>query len=967
MMTLLGITVIISFSIWKQYQHQLEVSESITHKQKLARASKSFSEKNLQAALKDAESILDSKYVGSEARLLYARILVQSQQTFDAVFILEKLLDEKPEIAGDARELLRQIYLDAGLSDAEKLRIAQKVPGKTIYVDANAAGTNDGTSWVNAYKFLQDALIASLNGDEIKVAAGIYKTDQGTMITKGDREATFQLKRNVPVYGGIGGESILSGDLNDNDGLDFAGNDENSYHVVNGSNTNEGTILDGFTIIAGNANGYVLHDKGGGMYIKDGSPTITNCTFIGNTAIDAGGMLAESCNSTITNCTFIGNSAKRTGGAIWNHYGNPIITNCSFIGNSADSKGGMKNQNSNPMVKDCRFIRNVAYTSGAGMNNLNSNPTVINCTFENNSAELSGGGMKNKNSSPILTNCTFIGNSARENGGGIEISDNSNPTISNCVFRGNSAGYQGGGMFNQTNSSPTIINCTFVENRATKDAGGMANDQSSPIVINCIFKGNSAGEDGGGMCNSKRSNPKLTNCLFSRNSADKGGGGVAIRFSEPNVINCTFDNNSAKVGGAIGHSNESSPKLVNCILWNNIAAKGPQVSLEYSSVTVKYCNFKDGSPGIYVDQNSSVAWDISNIDAKPLFVDAANDDYRLQAGSPCIDAGDNSAIPSSVTMGLDENPRIVNGIVDMGAYECKNPLPINLRASNPEPADRTNIGSVSQLELRWGCMSEVSTYKVYFGTDPDNLTLHGDVQQKGSMMSPILKKNCQYFWRVYAVQTNGSVIPGIVWSFRTVEGFDLYADDIGPNIIESSGLKEEFLDYYTEDNPVSGDYCIHLMGIDQYRGISLCFLPIKDLSMLVDTGFVLDFWIRCKSSNAEIVMRFVDTKTDDPNDHPWRMMYKIDENVAVWNGTWNHLQIPLYKFSEHGSFDGDRWYSAVGAFDWTAVEYFEIWAEFGDLKGIDFYFDDIRIVEPNPASPEHGIKPDVHEGKKDAD
>ena len=102
---------------------------------------------------------------------------------------------------------------------------------QTIYVDADANGLNNGSSWMDAYRYLQDALAAALSGDEIWVAEGIYKPDQGVGITPGDREATFQLKNGVTLKGGYAGlgepdpnardiqlyETILSGDLNGND------------------------------------------------------------------------------------------------------------------------------------------------------------------------------------------------------------------------------------------------------------------------------------------------------------------------------------------------------------------------------------------------------------------------------------------------------------------------------------------------------------------------------------------------------------------------------------------------------------------------------------------------------------------------------------------------------------------------------------------------------------------------------
>ncbi len=162
------------------------------------------------------------------------------------------------------------------------------VAGAVIYyVDASASGINDGSSWIDAYNELQDALAVAISGDEIWVAQGTYKPTTGS-----DRTATFQLISGVAIYGFFGGETILSGDLGGND-VGFTNNAENSYHVVTGSGTNVSAVLDGFTITAGSANGISTDrtDRGGGMFNNSGSPTIINCTFIGNHAGDCGGGL----------------------------------------------------------------------------------------------------------------------------------------------------------------------------------------------------------------------------------------------------------------------------------------------------------------------------------------------------------------------------------------------------------------------------------------------------------------------------------------------------------------------------------------------------------------------------------------------------------------------------------------------------------------------------------------------------
>jgi len=179
-----------------------------------------------------------------------------------------------------------------------------------------------------------------------------------------------------------------------------------------------------------------------------------------------------------------------------------------------------------------------------------------------------------------------------------------------------------------------------------------------------------------------------------------------------------------------------------------------------------------------------------------------------------------------------------------------------------------------------------------------------------------------------------------------VNGFDMYTDYIATGIVESSWSSQGLLDYYCQNEPTSGDFCIHWTGVSQYNAISLRFSPVKDLSMLVDNGFALDFWVRCAQPGAKIDIRFLDTKTDEPGDHPWRMRHRIDQNLAEWNGQWNNVRIPLEEFSEQGSWD-DGWFNPQGKFDWAAIDYFEIVAEYGNLEGIHFYFDNIRIVEPD--------------------
>ncbi|HUS72140.1 MAG TPA: hypothetical protein VMY06_03665, partial [Sedimentisphaerales bacterium] len=283
--------------------------------------------------------------------------------------------------------------------EGDDSEIFMAVCSPIIYVDANAKGANNGSSWADAYNHLQDALAAADPCDEILVAAGTYKPDENSSNPggSGDRTATFQLRNAVAIKGGYAGlgaadanerdikkyESILSGDINAP-----GNNSDNSYHVVTGSGTDPNAVLEGFTITAGNANGSYPHNCGGGLFNDSGSPTVTNCTFRMNRASNSGGgMYNRHSAPTLTNCIFSVNSAEIYGGGMRNYQSSPALTNCTLIGNSADSGGGMGNSNSSsPTVTNCTFIGNSGKVGGGMYNWNDSSPTVSNCILWRNTA-----------------------------------------------------------------------------------------------------------------------------------------------------------------------------------------------------------------------------------------------------------------------------------------------------------------------------------------------------------------------------------------------------------------------------------------------------------------------------------------------------------------------------------------------------------------------------------------------------
>ena len=303
-----------------------------------------------------------------------------------------------------------------------------------------------------------------------------------------------------------------------------------------------------------------------------------------------------------------------------------------------------------------------------------------------------GGGMLNHNgSSPTVTNCTFNGNTSAvpPGGGGMLNLSESNPTVTNCTFSGNFGAVAGGGMHNSF-SSPTVTNCTFSGNMAgaSGGGGGMHNDGGSPVVTNCTFSGNNSNGEGGGMVNVGGS-PTVVNCTFSGNMAVSNGGGMVNVGGSPTVTNCTFNGNSAGQGGGM-YMVQSSATVTNCILWNDSPNEifTPIPFTIFS--TVSFSDVQGGLGGGTIDGGG-------NIDVNPLFVDAdgndntvgtLDDDLRLAAGSPAIDAGDTPAYLGAAA-DIGGNPRAVDdpttldtGIVlqgitipflavtiDMGAHE----------------------------------------------------------------------------------------------------------------------------------------------------------------------------------------------------------------------------------------------------------------------------------------------------------
>ncbi len=154
------------------------------------------------------------------------------------------------------------------------------------------------------------------------------------------------------------------------------------------------------------------------------------------------------------------------------------------------------------------------------------------------------------------------------------------------------------------------------------------------------------------------------------------------------IINNTI---AANTGIGIGSSSLSPVVIANCIVWDN--------GDDLDGVTATYSDISDGDPGE------------GNISQDPLFVNPGAMDFHIRPGSPCIDRGTNAA-PNLPAFDYDGDPRIVNGIVDMGMdeYIGNTPIGTNVEVTFPNTGVKVTFVSVSQRGQ--------TTVEAYIGPEP---------------------------------------------------------------------------------------------------------------------------------------------------------------------------------------------------------------------------------------------------------
>jgi predicted outer membrane repeat protein len=278
-----------------------------------------------------------------------------------------------------------------------------------------------------------------------------------------------------------------------------------------------------------------------------------------------------------------------------------------------------------------------------------------------------------------ISNCLFYNNYSYYSGGAIYLSD-ANIKIEHCIFKKNYSGNTGtiygyGGGLCSMASSPVALENEFYANSSTGVGGGASFDSSNPNFSNNVFINNFSAL--GGALGILRSAPTrtLANNLVAMNEAKFFGGGICCIRSFPVFSNLTISGNQSSYGGGFYCNDSAVPTVYNSIIWGNTGLGNSVYIWDVRSApNFYYCDIEgdtsdfQGSGGL---QGYHGVYE-NNINDDPFFSIYGTNPFYLSENSPCIDSGIPDVIdlqlPSIDLIGVT---RVVNGRIDMGAYEYK--------------------------------------------------------------------------------------------------------------------------------------------------------------------------------------------------------------------------------------------------------------------------------------------------------
>jgi len=491
-------------------------------------------------------------------------------------------------------------------------------------------------------------------GDQVWIIGGTY------LLTD-----TVKLCDGVSLYGGFSGaESAISGRVKGSNAWAFTNEtilDGNAATVgLSGDSTSVATIIDGFSIQ--NCKNSTSKILGAGAKISGVPTMMQNC-------------IIRNCNTTMTDATTAGGIVL-TGGA--------TVKDCYIHDNTTSGYGaGVTICGNGCKLSGCKITNNTAAKFGGGvcLYSNTSGVTVSNCDISNNTTSSSSGGgllvfsTTVVNADPItISNCTFTSNSSTIGSGGalyMNTKVGNVVNVSHCTFTSNTSGASrttttGGGAIWISAGTHNIDHCTFTNNSAPGTHGGallVASSSATATISNSVFSGNVSASNGYGSALMLTFSAKVNNCLIYGN---KGANVAYVGATQLGTFNnTTFASNLNTAGNSFVGIYLSTPTaaangiFTNCLFYN---CGTKAVTSDGTVPTITYCGF---------DSTATVAktlyTDASNIYTvyASSYMDAANNDYHLAAGSTAIDAGTSIDDYETDLAGVSRP----YGSYDMGAYE----------------------------------------------------------------------------------------------------------------------------------------------------------------------------------------------------------------------------------------------------------------------------------------------------------
>ena len=348
-----------------------------------------------------------------------------------------------------------------------------------------------------------------------------------------------------------------------------------------------------------------------------------------------------------------------------------------------------------------------------------------------NEEDVGGGIYSDESGNARLSNLRVINNFAFGDGGGIYLDASSNPVLTNVDIVNNEAQQFGGGIRLRDNSSPILNSVTIANNLAGDDGGGVSNNGGIPVFNRVVFNGNVANDAGGALINVDNDGVRITNSLF-RNNQSQRGGAIFNRDSDLTINNSTFFGNLSDFAGAIYSFDEGESSRLpsntesvinNSILSNNFGALD---NLQIVDDGTSSSNISVTTVNNSIVEGGYEGAGGNNLDTSPRFINPGEGNFRLRSNSPAIDRGNESVIDAEFDLAGDE--RVVNGAIDLGAYEFQDNLPAGTvyRFVDPEAdvyfytTDKNERDSIINDLPRY--QYEGGSYKAFTEEEADELT-----------------------------------------------------------------------------------------------------------------------------------------------------------------------------------------------------------------------------------------------------